>query len=392
MRTTRWAAAVGLVVLACVPVMLGRLRPQLPLDLVVYRTGGEAVLHGWPLYDPTFLVHSGGHLPFTYPPFAAVVFAPMGWLPVAVDHVAWSVVCLLALVVLVVVSFRPLVRRWAPRNQVLVVGGLTAAAVVTEPVTEHLSLGQVGIPLVLLCVLDIVPATTRWPRGLLVGIAVALRLTPGLFVVHFLVTRQWRAAATAAVTTVAVWTLSAVVKPADSWTYFFGGTAFHPDRLGAVLEVANQSVWATLHRWFGDSGELPWLLLALVVAVVGLYRARLAHLAGDRLAVVALVGITSELVAPVSWMHHAAWLVPALGVLVADGRRTGRVVAAVAVWVVLLWLQPHPPHLDGSQPWYEVVLLHESLVYVYLALLVLLPIGTARRASTSYPSTVATRA
>ncbi len=387
----RFAAGAALLGGALVPVLLGRPRPLDPIDLVVYRTGAQSALHGWSLYGPAFLEHSGGHLPFTYPPFAALCLSPLALLPLRADYLLWSGLCLLTLWALVRLSFRDLLARCPARSRGLATAALTAAAVATVPVAEHLTLGQVGIPLTLICLADVTASAPRWPRGALVGLAAAVKLTPGLFVVYFLVTRQWRATATAAVTTGVAWLLAALVMPGDSRTYFFDGVGFDPHRAGAVLEVANQSLWGTLHRWLGSGGQLPWLLLAPVVVLLGLYRARRAAQAGDRLAAAALVGLTSLLVSPVSWMHSGVWLVPTLAALVGAGRRRGPVVAALGVWVVLLFLVPHPTPAvaTGIDAWYVKYVLHESLVYVYLALLVLLPIGDRRLVRISYPSMVA---
>ena len=360
---------------------------------MVYRTGGQSVLHGWSLYAPSFLGHSGGHLPFTYPPFAALCLSPLALLPLRADYLLWSGLCLLALWALVRLSFRGLLARCQARWRGLAAMGLTAAAVLTVPVAEHLTLGQIGIPLTLMCLADVVPSRSRWPRGLLVGLAAAVKLTPGLFIVYFVITRQWRATVTAAATTGGAWLLAAVVMPDASRRYFLDGVGFDPTRAGAVLEVANQSLWGTLHRWFGSGGQLPWLLLAPMVFVVGLYRARLATKAGNRLAAAALVGITSLLVSPVSWMHSGVWLVPALAVLAGEGRNRRRLATAIAVWAVLLLLVPHPSPsaatgLDGL---YVRYVLHESLVYVYLAVLVMLPVGGPRRTRMTYPSMVVAR-
>ena len=388
-----WATAAALLTVALIPVFLGRPRPLDPLDLVVYRTGGHSVLAGWPLYTPSFLVHSGGHLPFTYPPFAALSLSPLALLPLGADYFGWSALCLIALWALVRLSFGDLLARCPARRRTLAVAAITAAALLTVPVAEHLTLGQVGIPITLMCVADVATPQARWPRGLLVGLAAAVKLTPGLFIVYFLLTRQWRATMTAAATTAGSWLVAALVMPADSRRYFLDRIGFDPGRAGAVLEVANQSLWGTMHRWLGPGGQLPWLAASVVIAAVGLYRARLADRAGDRLAAAALVGLTSVLVSPVSWMHAGVWLIPALAVLVADGRRRARVMAALSVWVLLLFLVPHPAAsvATGLDAWLVKYVLHESVVYVYLALLVLLPIAGTRRWRITYPSTVTAR-
>src|SRR5436190_19955466 len=69
----------------------------LMIDLQVYRAGGEAVLHGSPLYDGGVLLD----LPFVYPPFAALVFVPLTVLPLPVLKIAWTLagVALLVFVV-----------------------------------------------------------------------------------------------------------------------------------------------------------------------------------------------------------------------------------------------------------------------------------------------------
>ena len=54
--------------------------------------------------------------------------------------------------------------------------------------------GQVGIPLMACCVLDCMLPRTRWPRGLLVGVAAAFKLVPGVFIPYLVLTRRWRAA------------------------------------------------------------------------------------------------------------------------------------------------------------------------------------------------------
>jgi alpha-1,2-mannosyltransferase len=52
------------------------------------------------------------------------------------------------------------------------------------------------------------------------------------------------------------------------------------------------------------------------VLVVGLARAAVHQRRGDDLAGVAVTGMTACLVAPISWVHHLYWVVPALVVLV----------------------------------------------------------------------------
>jgi hypothetical protein len=57
---------------------------------------------------------------------------------------------------------------------------------------------------------------------------------------------------------------------------------------------------------------LLWISFALVVLAVGLTRARAAHVEGDELIAFTIIGLTSNVVSPISWSHHLVWIVPAI--------------------------------------------------------------------------------
>ena len=61
-----------LLALAAVWMTWAHLRAGIWVDLDVYRLGGQAIVDGSPLYEQS--IHG---LPFTYPPFAAVLFMPL---------------------------------------------------------------------------------------------------------------------------------------------------------------------------------------------------------------------------------------------------------------------------------------------------------------------------
>ena len=68
------------------------------IDIDVYRMGGRAWLDGRPLYadGAMFETQAGLDLPFTYPPLAAVAFAPFALLPLPVASAAITVTTLRA--------------------------------------------------------------------------------------------------------------------------------------------------------------------------------------------------------------------------------------------------------------------------------------------------------
>jgi alpha-1,2-mannosyltransferase len=358
---------VGLAVfgLAVVPLLFLKFHSgKFPLDLAVYREAGRVVLHGGDPYAADFGRHLRVPLPFTYPPFAALVSVPVGLLGEPVAVVAWTALSLSLLVAMVwMVMGRSL------RQPVLL--GLVAGALAwTVPLNETISFGQVNLVLAMACLLDC--TRTGRHRGVLVGVATAIKLTPGLFVAYFALTRQWAAAGRAAVTAAVCALLAAAILPGPSRRYWLH-LVFSPSRTGDPGYYTNQSVFGTLARL--HLAQWLWVPLALGVGALGMGRAARAHREGQEIAAVALVGLTGVLVSPISWQHHAVWIVLVVGVLAAWATTPRRAVAAVAA--VGIFLLPLPwlgsrlvahgvaPVLGG--------LLENSYVLAFLALLILLP-------------------
>ncbi|MGY1651574.1 glycosyltransferase 87 family protein [Geodermatophilus sp. SYSU D01119] len=283
-------------------------------DLRVYRGAVGWWLDGQPLYDFTY-----GRSPygFTYPPFAALLVLPMALLPypvVAAGHVLLNVVVLAGLAWWLLT---PLARRhgWPlPWAWVLALPLLF----VLEPVRETMGFGQVNLFLVALVLADVAALRrgSRW-AGVGIGLAAAVKLTPGLFVVWLLLTRRFRAAAVATGTAAAATLLAFAVVPGTSWR-FWTETLWQTERVGKLDKTSNQSLLGALAR-LTDPAEPPrlvWALLAAAALAFVLTRAVRVALRGDDLAGVALTGLAACLVSPISWSHHFVWLVPALVVLV----------------------------------------------------------------------------
>ena len=156
---------------------------------------------------------------------------------------------------------------------------------------------------------------SKW-TGVGIGLATAIKLTPGIFIVYLLVIGRWRAAITAIGTVVAANLVSAVIAPIETWRYFTS-LMWETSRVGFLDTTMNQSVNGLLARLDAPlaPGRLPWLLLAGSLAVFGLWRARRAALAGDELAGLTLAGLVGVLVSPVSWVHHIIWVFPAMVIL-----------------------------------------------------------------------------
>ena len=259
-------------------------------DVRVYRAGGSAWWHGIPLYTKEF----PSFLPFSYPPAAALLFSVLAAVPLPAAIGVLTAAGLVALAV--TTSFGA---RVAPVFLV--------AALLLEPVRETLLFGQVNLVLMGLIAVDCLARRPSYPRGLLIGIAAVVKLTPAIFVLFFLVRKQYRAAATAAGTFVAGTALAFVVLPGDSVRYWTV-SVFDADRVGGAAYATNQSLRGALHR-LGITEDIVWPLLVPAVLVLAWFGARRAADPVIALLVVAAAGL---LVSPVSWSHHWVWVVLAL--------------------------------------------------------------------------------
>ncbi|MGH8889918.1 MAG: glycosyltransferase family 87 protein [Acidothermaceae bacterium] len=335
------ASALALVVLAAAlwPMLSARLfeHPAFRMsDLEVYRSAGESLIYGRPLYD--YLTPVPQLLPFTYPPFSAIVALPLALMGSLLTNWVWTLGSLAVLGWITLVSFRPFVRRFPSKYRpFLVVGALTAMAW-TLPARDCFHFGQVGIFLVALCLLDCVLPKTRWPRGILIGFAAAIKLVPGVFIPYLWLTGRRRAAVVATAWFVGFSAATAIAMPSASKKYWTG-TLFESGRLGNNAGTSNQALRGMFLRWLpGHLGSVLWVVSVVVVTIFAYRWARSASNSGFEVRGVAIVGLLSVLISPVSWIHHLAGWVPLLiGVLLGDGRdwrRVGCAVLATAFFIL----------------------------------------------------------
>ena len=287
-------------------------------DQKIYMSAMDWWAAGHPLYDYVQPDRVQGALYFTYPPFAALLLAPFGYLRLGVAIAAFAVLTVAAVVVTTRWLVLPVLRRHdLPRGFGLTVAVLLVLAV--ESTRETITLGQINMLLVVLILGDLlfaVPQGRRW-AGVGVGLAAALKLFPGIFVLYLLAARKWRAAAVAAVTAAVATLLAAAVAPGDSWR-FWTHELWVTDRVGRPDYTGNQSLFGLLSRLTApaEPDRLLWLLLVLAVAAFGLWRAARAARAGDALVGLTLTGLVGGLVSPITWIHHLYWFIPAVGVIV----------------------------------------------------------------------------
>jgi alpha-1,2-mannosyltransferase len=349
------------------------------IDLNVYRAGARVLIDGGDLYGPLPPAAPGLELPFTYPPIAAVLLAPLALLPVALDSLISIAVTALLLGLVMRLVLSELGLRSRPRLNWAVIVAMPAALIL-DPVRVALLDGQIDVVLMALVTLDTIgPGARLGPcrlRGALVGLAAALKLTPAVFVLFFLVRGDRRSVATAAVSFAAFTGIGMLVAPRDSIEYW-GHTVFQTGRIGSVWYGANQSLEAMLARagLTGRGLSLGWLLGCLLVLAMAWTTMRRAAGHANVVGTLLLNALAELLISPISWTHHWVWIVPMIVALGAVDRETGmrglRTFSKIGFAVFALgpqWLLPHGGDRELHWALWEQ-LLGSSYVWFGLALL-----------------------
>ncbi|GAA1753318.1 glycosyltransferase 87 family protein [Kocuria aegyptia] len=408
-RTARSTALTGLawLLLAGVLVRSVWLVFDSSIDLEVYRLGGMAVVdrHGFDdeLYGPGLSLHDDGGLPFTYPPFAALLFVPLGYLPEWLTELALGLVTMSLAAVLSTVLLRYAYARGRPLPLQSLLGPATAVAAGTAvllwsgPWMRNVGLGQINALLIALVLYDLLRTRDdtllgRVPRGFWIGLAAGIKLTPLAFGLVFLVRGQLRPILTMGVTFAGTVLLGFLALPRDA-VVFWTEAVVSDERVGDTAYVDNTSLQGVLlHLGVPGAAEplLRWaLVLAMVVGAALLIRVLAAR--GMILSVVAVNALVMLYMSPVTWSHHHLWwglVFTALWVeawpafLRTGPRRLALVLAGVALVGLYVgpirwdaWLRP----LGVSGPAVDVV---AALPYLALFLLLGLWVITGLRAGT----------
>jgi alpha-1,2-mannosyltransferase len=353
------------------------------VDLHVYVGGADALDGPGALYDYVYADQTPDFpLPFTYPPFAAIVFYPLHLLPFGVVAFIWQIGIIAALYGVVRVSQRLMGLQSQRRVAML----WTALGIWTEPLRSTFDYGQVNVVLVL-AVLCAVSTTRWWLSGLLVGLAAGIKLTPAVAGLYFLGARRWAAVACSAAVFFATVGVSWLVVGAQARRYFTEllGDA---DRIGPIGTSFNQSWRGGITRILGhDAGFGPLVLIGIgITAVLALLAWRAIGGAQDRLGGILVVSLFGLVLSPISWTHHWVWLIPLMMWLLhgpLSALRGARILGWGWLALTLLgvpWLLSfaQPTIWEIGRPWY---LAWAGLVYIVATLATLGWIAFSRKGS-----------
>ncbi|WP_178360048.1 glycosyltransferase 87 family protein [Mycolicibacterium hippocampi] len=372
------------------------------IDVDVYRMGGQAWLDGRPLYADGAMFQTQGdlELPFTYPPLAAALFSPFALLTLNGASMAITAITLLLLLVSTVILLTrldvwPTTRitgESALARRCWLAAAIVAPAVIyLEPIRSNLEFGQINVVLMALVIADCVPRRTPWPRGLLLGVAIALKLTPAVFLLYFLLRRDTRALLVTGASLIGATLIGVALAWRDSWEYWTS-TVRNTDRIGNATLNTNQNITGALARLGLGEGERFVLWTVACFAVLGLtvWAARRALRAAQPVLALICVAMFGLVVSPVSWSHHWVWALPAVlvtGVLAIRLRHVALGIVSAAGLALMVWnpITLLPAHREtAASLWRQLA--GGSYLWWALALIVVAGTVSARRAGQDNPT------
>jgi alpha-1,2-mannosyltransferase len=359
------------------------------IDIDVYRMGGQAWLDGHSLYSPDVKFHTpiGLNLPFTYPPLAAVIFAPFAWLGMPAASVTITLITLVLLLVSTMIVLTRLdvwtTSRAVPGPAWLRRWWLTAllvawATLYWEPIQANFAFGQINVVLMTLVIAECVPRHTPWPRGMLLGLGIALKLTPAVFLLYFLLNRDRRAVLTSLASVLAAVAAGFALAWRDSWEYWTH-TVRNTDRIGSASLNTNQNIAGGLARLGLDDHQrfLPWVVACFLVLGLTVWAARRALAAGEPVLAVICIALFGLAVSPVSWSHHWVWMLEAVivtTVLAWRRRNLALAVVSAAGVAAMVWtpIDLMPKHHEVGIAWWRQLV---GVSYLWWALATLVATG-----------------
>ena len=287
---------------------------------------------------------------FTYPPTAIAFFYPILLIPKYLLTSIWTLLSLAALCAslnLVLQNLRPQPVLSALRTSLVLT---VMSALLAAPVLEGLFWGQVGTFLLLAVGWEEV-SESDVRGGVLVGLATALKIYPGIFILVFILRRQWSRLFWALGTIATLLLSSYVLWPTSTKWYFIhvvmgGEGAVHFQNSHAATN--NGSFVAVLERFpfnFASISTIVQIIISVAVIALSLLGGHRLWQRGMKLSSLLVMMMGSVLASPIAWDHYFVFVPLLLLVPSEVGVRSwfGRWFICVAALDVIPWWRMRVP-------------------------------------------------
>lgn len=389
-RTTGWLLAPQTHLLICVLLlgyvvglswwlMWGGPEPYSFFDLNYYRTAVLTVIDGSKsMYEA-----------MAYPPFAYLLLWWLANTPPVLAAQLWAVASLILLIAMAAVLTAKAMdvrgqdwhtARWELASRTALA---TLMLCVSMPVYSQITCGQLSLLVIALPLFDLAGVLPKRFGGILVGLAAAIKVTPMIFSIYYLVTGQYRKAANAGGAFVVFTAIGAIFFPAQTWEYWtrLGSTGQDID----PLLSDNWGIRSMLARISPALAQPTWLWagLGLLLMALALWRARVAFRRGDRLEAGLIVAAAAIVVPPNALPHYFTWL-PLIGIwLISTARRRGVVVGCAIFAIYSMAWFPLSGLVDAVAP-----MIGEAMASAVMVVPVLIGVFGLPRRSGCQPATL----
>lgn len=241
----------------------------------LYYAGGIMIKYGIPdiynkeKYEKFFALNpevKDKHFMINYPPLIYALFSIVGKVPHPVVGNTWFVLNILFLLTTVVLIFyADPAENKGDKYRLLRFLLYGLFALLFTPTLRSLMLGQINLMLLLLMAGAYLVYKRDKPdiAGLLVGIATAIKILPGIVFIYFLVRKDWKAVSTGLITILIIHIGIAVIISPDLVSGYVTNTSGSHRSVGAIYEFIvppNQSVPITIARIFSENPlNRPWI-------------------------------------------------------------------------------------------------------------------------------------
>ncbi|MCS4489782.1 glycosyltransferase 87 family protein [Corynebacterium sp. ES2794-CONJ1] len=363
--------------------------PHGHIDMIIYRQGAQAYMDGASLYQAGFPAYDLT-LPFIYPPFAALLLSPFALL--SEQHAGYLMIALSGLLLALCLWYLGRYLFSSPSAALLFTATGWGFGLLLEPVVQNAKFGQINMWLLALVFLDIVPRKRKIPRGWLIGIAAAIKITPAVMVLYLVLRKDLKGIGMFILGAVGATAIGALHNTKET-VDFFGRAIFvmnDNSRIGVNIGyISNQSIKGVLTRLWpsseaahnaSDTIQVLWLILAVLVTVIfAVVMLRLLRSGLDFEA--ALVNTALMLlVSPISWSHHWVWWPIWIAVLGYYALRLRARTLVVLLGAMSFFMMTTPPHWwlgdpQGDQDFEQILLLKLWMDdYFFWTLFLILPL------------------